>query len=75
MPVRTAAAVEQSSSEPLRQTLCDVIGRTGEMKPSKPLVLDFHGGHITDNLQIRYLHYDSEQSQNYSYEVAVKTIL
>jgi hypothetical protein len=39
----------------------------------------FRGGgggcHISDLLHVRYLHYDLEQWQNYSYEVTTKTVL
>ena len=34
-----------------------------------------HRGHISEILHIRYLHYYSEQEQNYSYEVATKIML
>jgi hypothetical protein len=33
-------------------------------------VVTLWGGHISDILHIRYLHYNSQQSQNYRYEVA-----
>lgn len=36
---------------------------------------DFHRGCISDILRVRYLHYDSQQQQNESYEVAAKVIL
>lgn len=32
----------------------------------------FHRDHISDIQNIRYLHYDSYQQQNYGYEVAIK---